>query len=146
MDAVIFDVDGTLCDVSSIRHLVADGSPNRDFHRFHVESTACPPVQQTVELWEQHADKARIVVTARQARYFQHTLWWLLLNGFNPDDMFMRGWNDCRPDSIVKEEILADIRQRGFNPVLAIDDNPSVIEVWERHGIPTITIPGWATV
>ncbi len=141
-DCVIFDVDGTLCDVREIRHFVS--GPSKNFTEFHVQSTGCGVIAETRRLWDEAGDKglARIVVTARQARFFQHTLWWLLLNDLQPDDMFMRGWNDTRPDNVVKEEILSIIRQR-YNPVLAIDDNPSVIEVWERNGIPTITIPGW---
>lgn len=143
--AVIFDVDGTLCDVRSIRHIVEGTTQGeRNFHLFHVLSTGCPPVAETADLWEQAGrdGHARIVVTARTQRYFTQTLWWLLLNGFEPDDMFMRGWKDQRPDGIVKEELLRQIEQR-YTVVLAVDDNPSVIEVWERNGIPTVTIPGW---
>lgn len=141
-ECVIFDLDGTLCDVSSIRYLVAKGLKDRNFHAFHMESTGCPPIDQAAKLWHQHADKKRVIVTARDMKYYYPSLWWLLLNGFEPDDMFMRGWKDQRKDGIVKEEILAKIRQR-YTPVLAVDDNPEVIEVWQRNGIETITIPGW---
>ncbi|WP_092501608.1 hypothetical protein [Agrococcus jejuensis] len=40
--AVLFDVDGTLCDVRSIRHHV-DGTGRRNFDAFHAESIDCPP-------------------------------------------------------------------------------------------------------
>jgi FMN phosphatase YigB (HAD superfamily) len=141
--AIIFDVDGTLCDVRTVRHHVM--GENRNFHLFHEESTGCPPIFRTRVLWFLAGlfGFARIVVTARQARFFNHTLWWLLLNGFRPDDMFMRGWNDTRPDSVVKEEIVVTIRARGYNVVAAVDDNPAVIEVWRRNGIRTVTIPGF---
>lgn len=142
--AIIFDVDGTLCDVRSIRHLVADDSPSRNFTEFHVQSTGCPPVVLTRFLWRLAGllRIRRVVVTARKAEFYTHTLWWLLLNGFEPDDMYMRGWKDDRKDGIVKEEILSIIRQR-YRVIGAIDDNPSVIEVWRKNGIPTIQIPGW---
>jgi len=142
-DAVIFDMDGTLCDVSQIRHLIADDSPNRNFHAFHVESTGCPPVSEVAGLWHSiRPGVAKIVVTARTMRYFQHSLWWLLLNGFEPDDMFMRQWHDSRPDYIVKGEILEVIRQR-YNPVFAIDDNPAVIRLWQEQNIPHLIVPGF---
>ncbi len=41
LTAIIFDMDGTLCDVSAIRHLVK--GDERDFDKFHTESVNCPP-------------------------------------------------------------------------------------------------------
>jgi hypothetical protein len=75
-------------------------------------------------------------------RYFQHTLWWMLLNGIEADDMFMRGWNDSRKDYEVKKEILGRIRNR-YNVVFAIDDNPAVIQLWKDENVPHIIVPGW---
>lgn len=139
---MIKGLDGTLCDVSSIRYLVAKGLKERNFHAFHMESTSCPPIDQTMQLWHEHADKKRIIVTARDMKYYYPSLWWMLLHGIEPDDMFMRGFKDQRPDNEVKEDILVEIRKR-YTPVLAIDDNPSVLAVWEKNNIPTIEIPGW---
>lgn len=139
--AVIFDVDGTLCDVRSIRHFLDTGK--RNFHRFHQESTACPPVDVVAGLWRSiRPGIKRVVVTAREARWYNETLWWMLLNGFEPDDMFMRPWRDFRPDWQVKADMLVELRNR-YELVLAVDDNPNVIDVWTRAGIRTLVIPGW---
>lgn len=139
--AVIFDVDGTLCDVSSIRYLL-DGK-DRNFHRFHVESTGCPTNPHVAALT--HAlkpDVARVVVTARSTRYYQHTIWWMMLNNVRFDTIYMRQDGDFRKDAIVKQEILNQINEH-YDVKFAIDDNPNVIEVWKRNGIPTAVIPGW---
>lgn len=143
MDAVIFDVDGTIVDVSRIRHLVQ--GENRNFDRFHELSTGEPIIEETRAIWHSvPRDIARIVVTARQAKFYTHTLWHLLLEGFGtPDDMFMRGWRDQRPDAEVKRDILALIRQRGYNPILAVDDNPNVLRVWREEGVPVWHIQGF---
>jgi phosphoglycolate phosphatase-like HAD superfamily hydrolase len=139
-DAVIFDVDGTLCDVAALRPaLRATG----DMHRFHMDSVDCPPVALTAGLW--HAirpDVCRIVVTSRQARYAWPTWFWLTPNGFRPDDMLMRRWNDNRPDAVVKQELLEIILQR-YNVLFAFDDRKDICEVWEAAGIPTLLIPGF---
>lgn len=142
MDAIIFDVDGTLCDVRSVRHHVT--GEIRDFTRFHEESTGCPPVPEVAGIW--HAVRpgiARIVVTARKRQFAPHTLWWLLLNGFEPDAIFHREDWDQRPDFDVKRDILGNIRSRGFNPIFAIDDNPAVIALWTQEAIPFVQVPGW---
>lgn len=139
--AVIFDVDGTLCDVTGIRYLL-DGE-TRNFHAFHVESTGCPTHPHVAALT--HALKPeikRLVVTARKWRYYTHTLWWMLLNNVKFDAIYMRGDKDDRKDAIVKQEILDNINKY-YDVVFAIDDNPNVIEVWKRNGIPTAVIPGW---
>lgn len=142
MDAVIFDVDGTLCDVRTVRHWVSNGQ--RNFHRFHEESTGCPPIREVQGLWHSiRPGVARLVVTARSRRFERHTLWWLLLNGFHADGQWHREDWDQRPDFEVKRDILADIRGAGYNPVFAIDDNPSVLELWRQESIPFLKIPGW---
>jgi hypothetical protein len=56
--------------------------------------------------------------------------------------MWMRGPRDQRPDCDVKAGILAKIRQR-YTPVAAWDDNPNVIQLWEREHIPVTVVPGW---
>ncbi|PPG89340.1 hypothetical protein C5C00_02855 [Rathayibacter rathayi] len=45
--AVIFDVDGTLVDVSGVRHDIADNAAKKDFRRFHSAASFRPPVAST---------------------------------------------------------------------------------------------------
>jgi hypothetical protein len=73
--AVIIDVDGTLADVSSIRHFVRQRP--KDFDSFHAASVNVPPHQQAVDL--AHAAHAVgqvvIIVTARRHRWRRHSRW-----------------------------------------------------------------------
>lgn len=150
--AVIVDMDGTLVNVSSIRHYVKrgcqypDGSvrQNKDFHAFHSESATCPPIPSTVarvELLRGLGYKI-IIVTARSRRYRTPTVWWLLWNKIETDDLFMRRDHDYRPDYEIKKDLLVEIRKR-YTPVMAIDDNPAVLRLWEDEGIFTVRVPGW---
>lgn len=140
-EASIFDMDGTLADVSGIRHLLA--GPGR-FDAFHRASIDCPPHRRVVDaaISEHVAGRAVLIVTARQARYRNVTAMWLAIHGVPSDAMFMRATGDSRPDFEVKAEILAKIRQR-WTPVAAWDDNPAVIRLWEQEGIPVTVVPGW---
>ena len=140
--AVIFDMDGTLADVSSIRHHVRGA--NRDFHRFHVESAGVPPNQHVVEMARQAAVDGHhvAIVTARRAKYRNHTAMWLALNGVPSHSLHMRADDDGRPDYEVKKDIHAKI-SREFNIVHAVDDNPSVIKLWQENNIPTTVVPGF---
>jgi phosphoglycolate phosphatase-like HAD superfamily hydrolase len=142
--AIIFDMDGTLANVSGIRHHVIGDPKRKNFDAFHAASVDCPPNHAVVN----HAMVAHllghaiIIVTARRAMWRDHTAWWLALHGVPSDAMFMRGNKDHRPDRLVKEDILEAILHT-WDVVHAVDDNPNVIALWQAHGIPTTIVEGW---
>ena len=139
--AAIFDMDGTLCDVSSLRHHVdrshPDFSGRRRFDLFHGESHLCPANDEAMALYERYRRDHRIViVTARSAEWAMHTLVWLEDHGVDHDRLYMRDRGDYRPDVEVKRDMLAEIR-RDYEPVVAVDDSPAVIALWQREGLRT---------
>lgn len=145
-DAVIFDMDGTLCNVESIVHYVLPG-PDRNFHRFHRESVNCPPNADVVEAAVEAHDQGLtiLIVTARSFKYVWETMFWLTNNLPVPyEQIYMRADGDFRPDGIVKREIFDKIKEDGHNVIHAWDDNPAVVDVWESLGIPvTVVASHW---
>lgn len=145
MRAVILDMDGTACDVRTIRHYVL--GKERNFHKFHTESVNCPPNPAVIEqVREDQANGlALLVVTAREFRFAMHTMFWLSGPEVNLqyDELYMRRTNDFRPDYVVKREILQMIRRDGYVPVKAYDDNPAIWQLWEEEEIPTIRVEGF---
>jgi hypothetical protein len=141
-DAEIFDMDGTLCDVRTIRHLVKGDV--RNFHQFHLQSASCPPNPDVVSQARlAHSEgRAVLIVTARSTLFRNVTAMWLALHNVPSDAMYMRRNGDWRKDFQVKKDTLCCIRKR-WNPVHAYDDNPAVIGLWESEGIPTTVVPGW---
>lgn len=147
--AVIFDMDGTLADVSSIRHYLkkwddSKGRSVKDFHAFHAESVNVPPhshVQNAAQMAHILGHDV-LIVTARKHMWRHHTAWWLAMHGIHSDAMFMRNDNDTRPDYEVKRDILSTIR-KAWNPIHAWDDNPSIIRLWRENNIPVTIVPGW---
>lgn len=140
--AIIVDVDGTLADVTSIRHHVLNRPKN--FEAFHSEAVHVPPHMHVVDMVNKAKNDGHdiLVVTARRARWRDSTAFWLALNGIPSDALYMRADKDGRPDYEVKKEILEKISQT-WTVVHAIDDNPNVIRLWEENGISTTTIEGW---
>jgi hypothetical protein len=150
--AVIVDMDGTLVNVSSIRHYVRDipqdedGVQRRkkDFDSFHKASLFCPAIWPTMDkiqwYWESRLDI--LVVTARSWDYEKTTRDWLHKYAVPHTKLFMRPIGDFRADVDVKRDILAEI-EKTWRVVHAIDDNPHVIALWEEKGIPTTVVPGW---
>ena len=147
--AIIFDMDGTLADVSSIRyHLRKYDEGNRrvikHFDAFHAESVNVPPHQHVVNATQvaHMLGHAVLIVTARKHMWRDHTAWWLAMHNVPSDMLIMRGNEDNRKDHEVKRDMLNTIR-KAYNVIHAWDDNPSIIKLWKEEGIPTTVVPGW---
>lgn len=84
-----------------------------------------------------------IVVTARGAKWSQLTRVWMRKLVIWAGAFYMRADGDQRKDRAVKTDILAEIRAAGYRVVAAIDDNPSIVELWRSEGIETTVVPGW---
>jgi phosphoglycolate phosphatase-like HAD superfamily hydrolase len=140
--AVIFDMDGTLADVSGLRHLVQ--RPKPDFRAFHERSVDAPPHDYVVAMAREARDAglAVVIVTARSVKYRNHTAFWLAMHGVPSDALYMRAETDYRPDFEVKRDILVRLSAR-FSPIRAVDDNPNVLHLWEQAGLEVTRIPGW---
>jgi FMN phosphatase YigB (HAD superfamily) len=147
--AVIFDMDGTLADVSSIRHHLTkyDASKRRvikHFNRFHAESVSVPPHSYVVNAAQMAhmLGHAVLIVTARKHLWRHHTAWWLALHDVPSDVLMMRGNEDNRKDYEVKKDMLDTLR-KAYDIIHAWDDNPSIIKLWQENNIPTTIVPGW---
>jgi FMN phosphatase YigB (HAD superfamily) len=149
MKAAIFDMDGTLCDISPLRYLVNPSHPHfpgkKDWEGFHGGAINCEPIPRALEEYHRAVDRGLkvLIVTARMRMWALPTLLWLKEHHIAHDELYMRPMFDYRKDYVVKREILEQILDDGYHPVLAVDDNPSVIRLWEEHEIPTVVIPGW---
>ena len=148
-DAVIVDMDGTLANVSSIRHLVDGINSKKDFNAFHKASEFVPANKQAVDFCVRHHKAGRkvLILTARM-RMWEGATTRFLDRELAPHapyvkPIFMRADRDYRKDREIKTEIFDEISQH-YNIVAACDDNPAIVELWEEKGIPEIeVVPVW---
>jgi len=147
MEAIIFDIDGTLSDATHRRHLVENG--NNQWDAFFKAIPDDPPIVPIVDLARsliRFGEKAILFATGRPERTRKDTLVWLTGHGLEIDfqsRLFMRNDDDKRPDHIVKRDILDQMREAGFVPILVFDDRQSVVDMWRREGIRVAqTAPG----
>ena len=85
---------------------------------------------------------AIIIVTSRKEKWRGLTSMWLAKNDARSHALFMRADDDHRPDYEVKKDILNKINNY-WTVIHAVDDNPSVIKLWEDYKIPTTKIGTW---
>lgn len=151
--AVIVDVDGTLCDVSSALHHITTPGVTKNFDAFHRAAAQCPPTDWVIAWCEEQrsAGHTLVIVTGRMYRHYNDTAEWLVRN--LPGSFvgpLMRGDDDVRPDTEVKREIYALLTSPDYYDleiVGAIDDRPSVIALWRSLRIPTTVVyrEDWVT-
>ena len=134
-DAVIADLDGTLCDVSSILHHVE--GEERDYAAFHAASADCPPHSAVVEAVRSAHDagQAVLVVTGREFVWRDLSLDWLVAHEIPCDELVMRIVGDYRPDDVIKAEMLDQLEADGWNVTEAWEDSDDIIALWESRGI-----------
>lgn len=135
LEAVIFDIDGTLANCEHRRHYVQQEDKNwKAFNdNMHLD-TVNDPIKKLFNCL-QHSHSYLIIVTGRSEDYCEVTANWLADNGIYFYKMYMRKSGDYRPDTIIKQEILDQIKSEGYIPWLVIDDRKSVVDMWRANGI-----------
>lgn len=133
--AWIFDLDGTLADVTHRRHFVA--TKPRNWKAWDAAQPRDPVHEPVAHLARTlKASGMHIVIASgRNEDVRVSTVEWLERHSIPFDALFMRASGDFRSDDIIKEEILAEIRAAGWDPEAVVDDRPRVVEMWRRNGL-----------
>lgn len=135
--AVICDLDGTLVDISSIRHLVERQKP--DFDAFHRLSVDCPPRGEVLACLEDYRSRGLValIVSARSEKFMKLTNMWLALNEIECAELLLRGLRDSRADILVKTSMYHRLASK-YEIVAALDDRSQLIQNWTDLGIPVV--------
>jgi len=141
--AVIFDIDGTLADLSHRLHHIKRQPINWD--TFFAECVHDAPIQPILELARvavAHGYKL-ILVSGRSDEVRQQTEEWLATHGVPYQELHMRKAGDYRQDTIVKSEILDAILAAGNEIAFVVDDRPSVVAMWRSRGLTCLQCRDW---
>jgi hypothetical protein len=135
MECVIFDIDGTLADLRHRLHHVTGAHKNWDmfFATVHLDTPITPVV--TLAKIVDYYEMPIICVSGRPEDIRDQTSQWLHDQDIWPADLYMRPSNDYRPDYVIKKELLVKLREDGWEPILVIDDRPSVVQMWRAEGL-----------
>ena len=149
----VFDIDGTLADISHRLHFVnGDGPKNwqKFFEGIPQDQPNEPITYLANVLWQSgsatEADdsmerKSHVVCcSGRPEEWREATEKWLKEQAVNQAALYMRKTADYRPDHIVKEELLHKMIEDGWDPILVVDDRQSVVDMWRGNGITCLQV------
>lgn len=141
--SIAFDMDGTLTDVSPVRHFIDNKAGFRDFDSFHRMSVHCKPNDEVLEMaMDAHKNGIAIIITtARNEAYREATQKWLDDYGVPYENIFMRKDGDSRPDYVIKKEMYETVIQPYYDVLRAVDDNPQAVQNWKDQGLQVTEIP-----
>jgi predicted secreted acid phosphatase len=134
---VVFDLDGTICDVSERRKFLTQGKKNWAAwnNNVHMDTPNVPVVAVLRAFMPQYKI---IFVSGRGEDVRQPTMQWL--NTHIPElhvgshNLFMRKARDYRDDAIVKSEI-ADEIEKEHEIFCVFDDRQRVVNMWIQRGV-----------
>lgn len=126
---VVFDLDGTLADLTHRKHFL----DAKDWRGFFAAVGGDAPIAKVREVFlTMHYAGHRIEIwSGRSDECREATEDWLAEHGFPDVPLIMRNAGDHRPDDEVKREFL-----RGTEaPDLIFDDRDRVVQMWRSLGI-----------
>ena len=167
---VIFDLDGTLADVT-MRRDVADHAKfssqpppkvyGESYHKYNkrkerhhqdmwwkrwqdpeVIMTDKPNthVVSICKLMKEFMGCAIIITSARTAKNMTVTKEWLAKYNIYYDELFMRPEGDFTPDNIFKKRILDKFILPKYEVLMAFDDRNQVVKMWRDNDIPCLQV------
>ena len=136
---VCVDIDGVLADATHRQHLL--NSRWRDWDSFFEEAGGDGLLAQQAVLLEVFAsDYVVALVTARPAWISTITMTWLTEHDVRWDLLVMRDNSDLRRSAAMKTAAVEQLRERGLEPVLALDDDPRNVVAYANSSIPCVYI------
>ena len=135
---ILCDVDGTLANTEHREHfLTVRPRKWKEYLEAANEDKPYEDIVWLVKLLKETGNKI-LIVTARSEKEREQTKNWLdKIAGLEGvyDKIYMRGSEDYRDHTIVKKELLDDIRSDGYDPFMVLDDHNGVVEMWRNIGI-----------
>ncbi len=160
----IFDLDGTLANGEHRLHLITakctqclgeksykciecngTGFAPKQWDAYFELCDKDEPIWHTIFIAQAlHADLNNIViVSGRSGQVREKTEIWLDRYNVPYQHLYMRPRNDHTDDDQLKIQFLAQMRQEGWNPIMAFDDRTRVVNAWRAAGIPCAQVaPG----
>ena len=133
---IIVDIDGTLSDPSHRLKFIEDAK--KDWDSFYEAMDKDKPVAEICDMvYTLSKENIIVISTGRPDNYKKLTEEWLHKQNIPYQQIFMRKAGDFRPDDVVKEELLREIKRYYLSHQIAyaIEDRTRVVQMYRKNGI-----------
>ncbi len=132
-EIVIFDIDGTLADVSERIHHVQKKPKNWPaFFQGMAQDKALHSMVRLCNIL--YASGIQIILcSGRSEEHRDETVKWLAQQDVNYHELLLRKDKDHRPDTTIKRELLAGIDKSKI--LFVVEDRSRVVEMWRSEGL-----------
>lgn len=144
LKTVIFDLDGTLCDIEHRLHFVKDG--NKDWDGFYAACVDDLPKPSIIELALMCEDaRHRIIIsTGRSEDVREQTVLWLAKHGVPYDELIMRPRASYIPDQAMKKAWLDQGKFGHKDDILfVVEDRDRMVKMWRDQGLTCLQVDTW---
>lgn len=141
---IVMDIDGTLANVDHRRQFIATKPKNwAAWNKAMSRDTVHEDIRWLLDSIRNRNNTQIIVCSGRGEETRAVTEQWLSDNNIYFLALFMRKEKDYRKDSIVKVELLQQIREQFGEPFLWFDDRQQVVDAIRAEGVRVLQVaPG----
>lgn len=132
-EIVIFDIDGTLADISERIHHIKRKPKN--WNAFNEGMAQDKAIHSMVRLCNiLYVSGIHIILcSGRNERNRPETVEWLNRQGVYYHELLLREDDDYRSDAVVKREILQNLDKSKI--LFVVEDRSRVVEMWRSEGL-----------
>ena len=135
MTDIIFDVDGTLMDITHRRHFVTQRPNDFDSCRSHTEfDTRKEDIFAIADALQAQGHRI-LISTGRNKSQRDITIQQIRDGGIDFEQIYMRSDSDYTPDDELKSRFLDRMIDDGYNPTMAFDDRQRVVDMFRSRGL-----------
>lgn len=132
-ELVIFDIDGTLADISERVHHIRKKPKN--WNAFNEGIAKDKAIHSMIRLCNVlYASGLHIILcSGRNEQNRPETVRWLERQGVKYHELLLRPDEDYRTDSVVKRELIQHIDKSRI--LFVVEDRSRVVEMWRSEGL-----------
>lgn len=138
-DIVVFDLDGTLADISHRQHMVQ--GKRRNWPEFFAACVDDAPHEAVIIILRALYPRFKIyLVSGRSDEVRNETVDWLKFNHVPWHELIMRRRGDHTPDNILKLSWVNEGRIPKDRILCVFDDRDKVVKAWRQAGLPCFQV------
>lgn len=143
-NTIVFDLDGTLCDITHRLPLIKCAKP--DWDAFSEQCIHDQPKPEIIYLFQrlQECGHRMLVVSGRSDWVRAQTEHWLDEQGVHYHELIMRPHGDHTKDDSLKRQWLCDGKLGDRNDILfCVDDRQRIVDMWRAEGLVCLQVDSW---